>query len=64
MTNLLCKIDGKPAIIVGYGPGPKGEPKAIVILNGELRAVKLKHIELENIPEEYQKAPKLRSVPK
>ena len=49
--RLACKVDGRPALIVGYTPGKKGKIHAVVITNGVMRAVRLKHIELVNPPE-------------
>lgn len=60
MTELRCKVDGHNAVIVGYGPGPRGVPKAIVIVSGELKAVKLKHIELLGLPDDLRPKPKLK----
>lgn len=45
--KIICKVHGKPAVIVGYGPGRKGRPRAIVITHGRLLDVPLKEIELE-----------------
>ena len=49
--KLPCKVNGKPALIVGYAPGPKGKPLVMVITEGELNAVRLKEIELGELPE-------------
>ena len=46
MRNIVCKVFGKPAMIVGYGPGRKGKVMAIVVVEGALRAVRLKDIDL------------------
>ena len=48
--KIFCKVNGKPSVIVGYGPGRKGRPRAIVISEGKLRDVGLKDIELD-LPE-------------
>lgn len=45
---LRVKLDKRPAAIVGYGPGVDGEPKAIVVVEGVLRAVALSAIELDD----------------
>lgn len=50
--KLPCQVNGKPALIVGYGPGKKGRPMAIVITAGALRAVRLRDIVLGELPEE------------
>ena len=54
--KIFCKVRGKSAVIVGYGPGRKGRPRAIVITEGKLCDVALKDIELEG-------SEKLRPVP-
>lgn len=46
--KILCHVNGKPAVVVGYGPGRKGRPMAIVISEGQLRAVRLKDVKLED----------------
>jgi hypothetical protein len=46
-VKIFCKIAGKNAVVVGYGPGRKGKPRAIVICEGKLRDVALRDIELE-----------------
>jgi hypothetical protein len=48
--KIFCRVNGKQAVIVGYGPGRKGRPRAIVIANGKIQDVALKDIELE-LPE-------------
>lgn len=45
---------GQPALIVGYAAGKKGRVMAVVIRQGKLCAVKLKHVELDNVPEELK----------
>ena len=49
--KLPCRVAGKAALIVGYAPGRKGRPMAMVITQGALRAVRLKDIELGELPE-------------
>lgn len=46
-VKIFCHVHGKPAAIVGYGPGRKGRPRAIVITEGHLKDVALKDIELD-----------------
>lgn len=45
--KIFCHVNGKAAIVVGYGPGRKGRPMAIVISDGKLKAVRLKDIDLD-----------------
>lgn len=52
--KLPCHIAGKAALIVGYAPGRKGRPMAIVITQGTLKAVRLKDVELGELPEKLQ----------
>ena len=59
--KIPCKVNGKPALVVGYAPGKKNRPLAIVISEGMLKPVRLKDIELDELPEQL-KSPKLRSV--
>ena len=49
--KLPCRVAGKAALIVGYAPGRKGRPMAMVITQGALRAVRLKDVELGELPE-------------
>lgn len=49
--KLPCRVDGKPALIVGYSQGPDDKVHAVVIVEGQLKAVRLKEIELQNVPE-------------
>lgn len=60
VTELVCRVGGKNAMIVGYGPGLHGVPKAIVVVDGELRAVKLKHIQLVDLPVDLRAKDKSR----
>jgi len=50
--RIPCRAFGKPAFIVGYAPGRKGRPMAIVITEGGLKAIRLKDVELGDLPEE------------
>lgn len=52
--KIPCKINGQPALIVGYAPGRKGRPMAMVITQGQIKAVRLKAIELGELPEPLQ----------
>ena len=45
--KIFCKVHGKDAVVVGYGPGRKGKPRAIVIAEGKLIDVALKDIVLD-----------------
>ena len=54
--KLPCRVAGKAALIVGYAPGRKGRPMAMVITQGALKAVRLKDIELAELPERLQAA--------
>ena len=45
--KVFCNVNGKHALIVGYGPGRKGRPMAIVITEGKLKAIRLKDIDLD-----------------
>jgi hypothetical protein len=45
--KLLVKLKtGEEGFIVGYAPGRKGRPLAVVVIDEKLRAVKLKGLEL------------------
>ena len=56
--KILCKVNGKPAMIVGFGPGRKGRPVVIVITQGQLKSVRLKDIDLDNVPQDLGKVVK------
>lgn len=47
--KVWCKVRGQPAVVVGYAPAPKGKVLAIVISKGQLKAVRLKDIKLEDL---------------
>lgn len=55
MTQILCKVYGKKAMIVGYVPGVAGSPKAVIISEGILKVVNLEDVDLENLPKELRK---------
>lgn len=57
---LLCKIHGRPAAIVGYGPGEKGQPRAIVVMDGGLKAIRLDEVELPKLPKALRRKLKRR----
>lgn len=46
--KIFCTVHGKDAVVVGYAPGRKGRPKAIVITEGKLVDVRLKDVVLES----------------
>jgi hypothetical protein len=50
--KIACKVFGKPGLVVGYAPGKKNRPLAIVITEGMLKPVRLKDIELVNVPDD------------
>jgi len=50
--KLACKVNGHPAMIVGYANAKRSKVWAIVITQGQLRPVRLRDIELLNVPEE------------
>jgi hypothetical protein len=50
MKNIVCKVHGSDAMIVGYAPGKKGRPMAIIITQGILKAVRLRDIDLGDLP--------------
>jgi hypothetical protein len=45
--KIFCHVHGKQAVVVGYAPGRKGRPMAIVITEGKLKPVRLKDIVLD-----------------
>jgi hypothetical protein len=51
-VKIPCKVNSKSALVVGYAPGRKGRPMAIVITEGMLRAVRLKDIILGELPDQ------------
>ena len=53
--KLPCKVRDKAALIVGYAQSKRSKVMAIVICEGELRAFRLKDIELVGVPECLQK---------
>lgn len=54
---ILCKVDDKNGIIIGFGPGEKGEPKAIVALcdSNYPVAVKLGDCQIINMTKKWKK---------
>jgi len=61
-VKLPCKVDGKAAMIVGYASAKRGKVYAVVLTQGELKAVRLKEIELLNVPEDLTAGPKIKAV--
>lgn len=53
--TFFVKVNGKEGFIIGYGPGPKGEPRAIVVMDNKLKAVPLAEIELAKMPKKIRK---------
>lgn len=49
--KLLCKVNKKPALIIGFCQGHKSKVQAVVITNGRLESVALKDIELNELPD-------------
>lgn len=49
-------------MIVGYAPGRKGRPLAIVVTKGQLKSVRLKDIDLENVPQDLGKVVKFKEA--
>lgn len=62
--KLIVKVGGIPAMVVGYGPGTNGEPKAIIVQEGKLRSVSLNDLELTDVPRSLRKAEKHMNKPK
>lgn len=52
---ILVKVNGKDGAIIGYGPGERGQPKAIVVIDGGILAVALSDIELVSAPKKLQR---------
>jgi hypothetical protein len=44
IVKIFCRVHDKPAVVVGYAPGRKGKPKAIVLCEGKLYDVALKYV--------------------
>jgi hypothetical protein len=63
--KIFCQVHGKQAVVVGYGPGRKGRPRAIVIRDGKLADVALRDIVLDreeaNLPKEVVQTLKRRA---
>lgn len=47
-------------MIAGFAPGRKGRPMVIVITQGQLKAVRLKDIRLDNVPNDLGKVVTLK----
>lgn len=60
--KILCKVNKKPALIVGYCQGHKSKVQAIVITEGQLKSVGLKDIELNELPGELDASPSAKPV--
>ena len=45
VMRILFKLkNGETGFLTGYAPGKKGRPLAMLVINGELRGVKLRQI--------------------
>lgn len=53
--RLVVRVHDQLALIIGYGPGENGQPKAICVLDGGLTAVSLAEIELLSVPHKLRK---------
>ena len=60
--RLFVKVNNQDTVIVGYGPGIAGQPKAIVILDGALHAVELKDVELQRLPKPLRRKHRRRNI--
>lgn len=49
--KILCKVNKKAALIVGFAQGHKSKTFAVVICEGKMQSVALKDIELNELPE-------------
>ena len=47
---LLVRYQGLDGAVVGYAPGPKGVPLAVVVTNSKLVYAKLEELELLQLP--------------
>jgi hypothetical protein len=47
---LLVRYNGIDGAVVGYAPGPKGVPLAVVVSNSKLVYAKLEELELLQVP--------------
>jgi hypothetical protein len=65
-VKILCKVGAELAMITGYCPDKHGRPQAVVVCAGKLKAVRLRDVELLNVPPELERKtkPKLQAVPK
>ncbi len=48
--RLPVRVNGVEGYVVGYGPGPHGEPVAMVVIKNSLLAVPLNQIEVTDEP--------------
>lgn len=46
MRLIATLKSGEEGMIVGYAPGKKGQPVAIILIDQKLRAVRLRNIEI------------------
>jgi hypothetical protein len=60
--KILCTVNNSPAVIVGFAPGRKGRPMVVVVTQGQLKSVRLKDIDLENVPNDLGKVVKLKEA--
>lgn len=49
-------------MVIGYGPGRKGRPMAIVVSEGKLKAVRLKDIDLGSVSQDLGKVVEIRKA--
>lgn len=49
--KIYCHVNAKQSVVVGYGPGRKGRPMAIVLCEGKLKAIRLKDV-IVDLPDE------------
>ena len=52
---LLVRHLGQDGAVVGYAPGPKGVPLAVVVTSGKLVYAKLEDLELLQLPRKLQR---------
>lgn len=60
--KIPCQVRNTPAYIVGYTTGRKNKALAVVIMLGKLHAVKLRDIDLGELPEQLGVAAKTAKV--
>lgn len=61
--KIACTVRGNPAYIVGYSQGRKNKTLAVVIMLGQLHAVKLRDVDLGKLPEELGVPAKVVKMP-